>query len=264
MSRRIVILGCVAAAGCASVWLDRLIFLPDASVPDPPRGVEERWIATPDKLRLHGWYVPAREARAVLVWSHGNAGNIAGRVDVALELAARGLDVLAYDYRGYGRSEGRPSEAGVYLDAEAAYDSVRERGLPIICFGESLGGAVSIRLATARQCAGVAVVSTWTTLRDVARRHYGPLAALVGKRFDSLARIGTLSVPVFVAHGDRDEIVPFALGERLFAAAREPKHFVRIPGGHHNDVLASARLLDTIAEFAGRVGAHLCGRGSAW
>jgi len=263
MRRRIVILGCVAAAGCAPVWLDRLIFLPDTRVPDPPPGVEERWIATADELRLHAWYVPARDARATLVWSHGNAGNIAGRVDVALALAARGLDVLAYDYRGYGRSEGRPSEAGVYLDAEAAYDTVRDRGLPVVCFGESLGGAVSIRLATTRPCAGVAVVSTWTTLRDVARRHYGPLATLVGDRFDSLARIGTLSVPVFVAHGDRDEIVPFALGERLFAAAREPKRFLRIPGAHHNDVFASTPFLDAIAEFAGRAAAHLCGRGSA-
>jgi len=252
----------IAAAGCASVWLDRLIFLPDTSVPHPPPGVEERWITTRDNVRIHAWYVPGRQARATLVWSHGNAGNIAGRADVALALAARGVDVLAYDYRGYGRSEGRPSEAGVYLDAEAAYDSAGD--LPIVCFGESLGGAVSIHLASVRPCAGVAVVSTWTTLRDVARSHYGPLAALVGDRFDSLARIGTLSVPVFVAHGDRDEVVPFALGERLFAAAREPKRFLRVAGAHHNDVFESTRLLDAIAEFAGQVRAHLCGRESPW
>ena len=244
------------------MWLDRLIFLPDTTVPHPPPGVEGRWITTRDNVRIHAWYVPARDARATLVWSHGNAGNIAGRVDVALALAARGVDVLAYDYRGYGRSEGRPSEAGVYLDAEAAYDSAGD--LPIVCFGESLGGAVSIHLASVRPCAGVAVVSTWTTLRDVARSHYGPLAALVGDRFDSLARIGTLSVPVFVAHGDRDEVVPFALGERLFAAAREPKRFLRIAGAHHNDVFESTRLLDAIAEFAGQVRAHLCGRESPW
>ena len=244
------------------MWLDRLIFLPDTTVPHPPPGVEGRWITTRDNVRIHAWYVPARDARATLVWSHGNAGNIAGRVDVALALAARGVDVLAYDYRGYGRSEGRPSEAGVYLDAEAAYDSAGD--LPIVCFGESLGGAVSIHLASVRPCAGVAVVSTWTTLRDVARSHYGPLAALVGNRFDSLARIGTLSVPVLVAHGDRDEVVPFVLGERLFAAAREPKRFLRIAGAHHNDVFESTRLLDAIAEFAGQVRAHLCGRESPW
>src|SRR5206468_8482787 len=103
----------VDPAVCPSMWLHRLIFLPDTTIPHPPPGVEERWITTRDHVRIHAWYVPAREARATLVWSHGNAGNIAGRVDVGLALAARGIDVLAYDYRGYGRSEGRPSEAGV-------------------------------------------------------------------------------------------------------------------------------------------------------
>src|SRR5438128_3788983 len=212
------------AAGCSWMPLDRLIFFPDPFVPDPPPGIEERTITTADGLRLHAWWAGAPGATATLVWSHGNGGNIASRADVVLALAARGVAVLAYDYRGYGRSEGRPSEAGVYLDAEAAYDSAGD--LPIVCFGESLGGAVSIHLASVRPCAGVAVVSTWTTLRDVARSHYGPLAALVGDRFDSLARIGTLSIPVFVTHGDRDEVVPFVLGERLFAAARQPKRFL--------------------------------------
>src|SRR5439155_3077479 len=108
MGRRMVILGYVAAAGCASVWLDRLIFLPDTTIPHPPPRVEERWITTRDHVRIHAWYVPAREARATLVWSHGNAGNIAGPVDVALAPAARGVAALPYDYRRAGRSDGRP------------------------------------------------------------------------------------------------------------------------------------------------------------
>ena len=131
--------------------------------------------------------------------------NIAGRADVLIALAARGLGVLAYDYRGYGRSEGQPSETGVYLDAEAAYDSLRAKGVPpgrIVAFGESLGGAVAIRLATVRPCAGVAVVSTFTTLHDAGRAHYGPLALLAGDRFDSLARVRGLAGPIFVAHGE--------------------------------------------------------------
>jgi len=215
--------------------------------------VGERWITTSDGVRLHAWYAGAAEGSPVLVWSHGNGGNIAGRADVLAALAAHGLGVLAYDYRGYGRSGGRPSEAGVYRDAEAAYDSERERGVPaarIVCFGESLGGAVAIHLATRRPCAGVAVVSTFTSMRDVARRHYGPLAFLAGDRFDSLGRIGRLTVPLLVAHGDRDEIVPFELGARLFAAANEPKRFFRAPGAHHNDVFASPGLVDAIAGFA--------------
>jgi len=236
--------------------IDSLIFFPDRHVPDAPHDVEERWITTADGIRLHAWYAGPASPAATLLWSHGNAGNIAGRVDVLRALAARGLGVLAYDYRGYGRSEGRPSEAGLSRDADAAFDSLTRAGVPptrIVCFGESLGGAVSIALATRRPCAGVAVVATFSTLRDVARVHYGPLAVLVGSRFDSLARVHELRVPLFVAHGTADDLVPFALGERLAAAAPGPKRFLRLPGRGHNDVLGDPVLLDAVAEFAREV-----------
>jgi uncharacterized protein len=237
------------------VPLDRLIFFPDPDVGEPPTGVEDRWIETRDGVRLHAWYA-GDVGRPTLVWSHGNAGNIACRADVLVGLAARGLSVLAYDYRGYGKSGGRPTEAGVYLDAEAAYDAEQARGVPagrLIAFGESLGGAVSIHLAGERPCAGVVVVATFTSIRDVARVHYGPLALLAGDRFDSVARVPRLGVPLLVAHGDRDEVVPFALGERLFAAAGEPKRFVRVAGKVHNDVFEATSLLDAIAAFAHEV-----------
>jgi hypothetical protein len=236
--------------------LEWLIFLPDRHVPAPPAGVEERWITTEDGIRIHAWRAGGSDVGPVLVWSHGNAGNIANRADVLLALAERGLGVLAYDYRGYGKSAGRPSEEGVHRDAVAAYDSERAAGTEptrIVCFGESIGGAVSIRLATARPCAGVAVVSPFTTLQAVARVHYGPLAALVRGRFDSVSRVKELSVPLFVAHGDADEIVPFELGEALFAAAHEPKEFVRVPGAAHNDMFLHDDLLDAVADFARRV-----------
>jgi fermentation-respiration switch protein FrsA (DUF1100 family) len=243
----------VALVVSPDVWIDRLVFVPDRSSAPPPAGVEERWIAADGGIRLHAFHADAGTASPTLVWSHGNAGNIALRADLLLALRERGLSVLAYDYRGYGRSEGRPSEAGVYRDALAAYESVRGGGVAperIVCFGESLGGAVSIRLASERACAGVAVVSTFTSLRDVARSHFGPLAALAGGRFDSLERIASLRVPLFAAHGARDEIVPFALGEQLYAAAPGPKRFLRIDWAHHNDIFASGELLDEIAAFA--------------
>jgi fermentation-respiration switch protein FrsA (DUF1100 family) len=233
--------------------IDSMIFYPERYMPAPPRGVVERWITTDDGVRIHAWHADAGAAAPVLVWSHGNGGNIAGRGDVLLALRARGLSVLAYDYRGYGKSEGQPNEVGVYHDGRAAYDSERARGTAaerIVCFGESLGGAVSIYLATQRACAGVAVVSTFTNLRAVARSHFGPLALFAGSRFDSLARVHTLKVPLLIAHGDRDEIVPFELGEQLYAAAPEPKQFLRIGGAHHNDIFASRALLDAIARFA--------------
>jgi fermentation-respiration switch protein FrsA (DUF1100 family) len=251
----------VAVAGAAAVLLslapvmllDQLIFFPDRAMSPPPPGVEETWLVASDGVRLHAWWASPPAPAATLVWSHGNGGNIAGRGDVLLALADAGLAVLAYDYRGYGKSAGRPSEAGVHLDALAAYDAVRARGVPaerVIAFGESLGGAVSIRLATERPCAGVAVVATFTRLADVARVHYGPLAAMAGGRFDSLAHVGAIGAPLFVAHGDRDEIVPYELGVALHAAAPEPKRFFRAAGLSHNDVFAAPGLIDAIAEFA--------------
>ena len=245
--------------GCPSV-IEQLIFFPDRAIGAPPPGVSERWLTAADGTRIHAWQATRPNAAASLVWSHGNGGNIAGRVEVLLELAARGFDVLAYDYRGYGKSEGHPSEAGVYLDAEAAYDAEIQRGVPasrIVCFGESLGSAVSIHLATRRPCAAVVVVSPFTDLRDVAKFHYGPLGRFAGVRFDSLSRVADLSVPFFVAHGDRDEVVPYELGERLFAAAHEPKQFLRVPGAHHNDIFAVPMVVDAIAAF---VSSHVKGK----
>lgn len=233
--------------------LEALIFQPDREVPRAPRGVEERWITTADGVRLHAWFAAGRAEGPTLVWSHGNGGNIAGRADVLLALARAGLNVLAYDYRGYGKSGGRPTEAGVYRDAEAAYDHLRGNGVRaqrIVSFGESLGGAVSIRLATTRPCASVAVVSTFTRMRDVAYHHFGLAALIVGSQFDSLARLRRLTVPLFVAHGDRDEVVPFALGKQLYNAAPEPKRFLTVTGAHHNDVFWSTELLDAIVAFA--------------
>ena len=246
----------VLASGCR-IMIEQLIFYPDPYVGEPPPGVVERWLTAADGTRIHAWQATRQSPTAYLVWSHGNGGNIDGRADVLLALAARGFDVLAYDYRGYGKSEGRPTEAGVYLDAEAAFDAERERGVPasrIVCFGESLGGAVSIHLASRRPCAAVVVVSTFTNLRDLARFHYGPLGQFAGVRFDSLSIVGGLTVPFFAAHGDQDEIVPYPLGERLFAAAPSPKQFLPIAGAHHNDIFAAPAVLDGIAAF---ISAHV-------
>ncbi len=251
--RRIgLVLTALLLTGC-NVWIDSFVFFPDRRVGAPPPGVEERWILTEDGRRLHAWYAAARGAGPVLLWSHGNAGNIDSRRELLPALTARGLGVLAYDYRGYGRSDGSPSEPGVYLDATAAFDTLVARGTDparIVCFGESLGGAVSIEIATRRRCGAVIAVSTFTRLADVARRHYGALGSLAGDRFDSLARIARVSVPILVAHGDRDEIVPFEMGERLFAAAPGRKRFFRIGGADHNDALGRPILLDAVAEFA--------------
>ncbi len=246
----------VLSVGFSLPLVDRLVFFPDRWMPATPAGVEERWITAKDGVRIHAWYLAARQRGApTLLWAHGNGGNIGGRYEVQAALAGRGVNVLAYDYRGYGRSEGSPSEAGTYLDSRAAFDSLIQAGVSsstIVCLGESLGGAVTIELATARPCAGVAVVSTFTTIADVARRHYGPIAVLASGVFDSRSRIGGLSAPFFAAHGDRDEIVDYELGRTLYEAAPEPKEFHRVEGVGHNDIFTSAPLIDSIAAFARR------------
>jgi len=227
-----------------------LRFHADPYVAEPPVGVEERWITTSDGVRLHAWYAAAADAQATILWSHGNGLSIARRPDLVCTLAARGVNVLAYDYRGSGRSGGRPSEGGLYRDALAAYESEREHGMPaerIVSFGESLGGAVAIFLASRRPVGGLAVVSTLTRLRDL-HQGFAPLALFA--RFDSIHRIAQVAVPVFIAHGDRDRTIRFEHGERLFAAAREPKCFFRAAGAGHADVLESPGLLDAIAAFS--------------
>jgi fermentation-respiration switch protein FrsA (DUF1100 family) len=162
-----------------------------------------------------------------------------------------GFDVLAYDYRGYGRSEGRPSEEGIYLDAEAAFDDERTRGVPesrIVCYGESLGGAVAIHLAGRRPCAVVAVVSTFPSIRDLSALRFGPLSVFAPDKYDSKTRVGGLAVPFFEAHGDRDAVVPLSLGERLFAAAPEPKRFVRVSGAGHDDIVEDEAYAEEVVE----------------
>jgi len=202
--------------------------------------------ASADGERLHGWWVPAAgEPRAHVLFLHGNAGNIGDRVPHVELLAGAGLDVLAFDYRGYGRSSGRPSERGTYLDARAALAELRRRpGVDprrIVYLGESLGGAVALELALHAPPAALVLQSTFTSIRDMARLHY-PLIprAAVPDAYPSLRLVTGLRAPLLCLHGDRDEIVPLLHGEALCDAAPEPKRMHVLAGVAHNDVLARA------------------------
>ena len=202
--------------------------------------------AAADGERLHGWWVPARAPRiGHVLLCHGNAGNVGDRVAHLELLSAAGFDVLAFDYRGYGRSSGQPSEQGTYLDARAARDELLSRrdidGGRVLYLGESLGGAVALALALELPPAGVILQSTFTSVRDMARSHY-PLipSALVPDAYPSLRRICRLQSPLLVLHGARDEIVPLAHGEALVEAAPAPTRMHVFPGVGHNDLLTSA------------------------
>jgi hypothetical protein len=207
------------------------------------REVQEVWLTTEDGVRINAFFRPSPLSRQVLLWFHGNAENLAYGLDHLKLLSQIGANILAVDYRGYGKSEGKPDEAGVYHDADAAYDYLLKqrhfRAEDILLYGHSLGGAVAVNLASRRPCGGLIVQSSFTSARAMARRMFVfPLIAYVAKsRFDSLRNIRDVHAPVLIAHGTRDEVVPFEMGQELFRAAREPKHFYPIAGAGHNDVI---------------------------
>jgi len=226
---------------------------------------EEVWFEAADGTRLHGWWIEAQgrapsSGAPVLLWSHGNAGNLTHRAPHAGALARQGLSVFLFDYRGYGRSEGRPSEEGLYLDAEAAYAYLAEvRGIPpqrLILLGVSLGCAPAARLAARVEHAGTILVSPFTSAKVMARRMFFglPLGFLTAAEFPVSTWVAQRSRPLLVIHGDADTVVPFKLGQEVYSAAAEPKQFLTLPGAGHNNILAmgGTRYLDAMQEFADR------------
>jgi fermentation-respiration switch protein FrsA (DUF1100 family) len=231
-------------------------------------GLEDCFFQTADGVRLHAWWVSAVQDAdgPVLLWFHGNAGNITHRADNLAMLAGSDLGVLLVDYRGYGRSEGRPSERGIYADGEAAYDYLtRARGVEprrIVCFGRSLGTAVALHVATVRPVSGLILETPFTSARDMARRMMPilPIWPLIRTKMDNVERVRRLRVPLLVIHGDRDEVVPFEQGKAVFDAAPEPKEFLALKGAAHNDtyLVGGAPYIDKVRDFC-----RQCVRGAA-
>ena len=229
-----------------------------------PRGEQVR-ITAADGPTLHAWWIPARphgssgESRGAVLYFHGNAGHLAGRAEIARRWADRGLDVLLFDYRGYGLSEGSPSEEGLYADARAAYRHLRrEREVSpegVLLHGHSLGAAVAVELASERPAAGLIVSAAFASLPSLASRLYGwlPDRAFRGwsrNRFDSESRIREVDAPVLAVAGGRDEIVAPAEVRRLYEAAAEPKRWVEVSGARHNDLLDRSAFWRAAEEFA--------------
>ena len=221
-------------------WKENFIFFPDSYFIGDPADwglpFEDIYFSTADELTLHGWFVPG-SSRITLLWCHGNAGNISHRLDNLKLLHDRlALNIFIFDYRGYGRSQGKPSEEGTYRDAEAAMAHLRIRKDidqdAVIIFGRSLGGAIAVDLASKHQCLGLILESTFSSLAGMFP--YLPADAIPIK-YDSLAKIKQVRMPLLMLHGDCDEVVPFQSGRKLFEAASEPKEFYTIKGAGHND-----------------------------
>jgi len=225
---------------------DKLIFYPSAEIIHTPGQVglefQDLFFTTADGVRLNGWFIPHRDARITLVWFHGNAGNIGHRVEnIKLLHDKVKVNIFIFDYRGYGRSEGSVSEAGTYQDGAAALQFVRKQpGVEaenLIIFGRSLGAAVAAEMASRFDSRGLILESPFISIREMAKSVFPllPIGPLLQTRYDNLEKIVKIKVPLLVLHGDRDEVIPYEHGKRVFAAAPGPKDFYTINGAGHND-----------------------------
>ncbi|MEX2115320.1 MAG: alpha/beta hydrolase [Bacteroidota bacterium] len=249
-TRSIIIAGIVALLFWSLIIMifeEKLVFFPSGYSEGFYRSAAvglnpaDHWFQAEDGTRLYAWLVEAKDPLGVLLYFHGNAGNLAHRSEKIRRLRNVGLSVFIIDYRGYGRSEGSPTEDGVYQDARAAYDYLVELGVDsssIIVHGTSLGGAVAADLAVNRPIKAMILESTFSSAADVASVAYPFLPArfLMRTRFDSESKLPSIQIPLLFIHGSDDSIIPIRLGRKLFDAAREPKEFHVIPGADHNDV----------------------------
>jgi fermentation-respiration switch protein FrsA (DUF1100 family) len=223
-----------------------LIFVPtkypEGNWAPPGLAFEDAYFQSADGVKLHGWYVPHEHPKAIILYCHGNAGNLSIWADVVRVLHDyAGSTVMIFDYRGFGKSEGKPSEAGVLADARAARAWLAKRAncseQDIVVMGRSLGGAVAIDLASADGARGLILESTFTSMPEVGKTLFPllPMKLLMRSRFKSIAKIGNYHGPLLYSHGTSDRLIPFEMGKKLFDAANEPKQFVTISGSDHND-----------------------------
>ena len=245
---RLFLLLLAVAAAAALVALRRFernqLYHPSPEIAATPaqfqlRFQEVQFIAA-DGTALTGWWIPANRPRGTVVYCHGNAGNVGSNAHVAPEFFKRGFNLLLWDYRGYGRSAGRPSEKGFYADARAAFDAAEAMSgqLPILIYGKSLGGAVAVQLATDRSAAALIVQGAFASAADMARRRYPnlPLDRLLSVSFDSAAKAATLAgLPKLFGHSPHDDVIPFQSGRILHASAAPPKTFVLLAGDHNQN-----------------------------
>lgn len=241
-----------------------LVFFPYRELVETPRTwgleYEDVYIDTRDGVRLHGWYIPSEEskgeAQEVVLFLHGNGGNISHRGASIGIFNRLGLNVLIIDYRGYGKSEGAPSEEGLYEDARSAWRYlIEQRGFKhqqIIIFGRSIGAAVATKLAVETAPERLILESSFSSSRDMADRVLPLISRLVVMRypFDSMARIKDIKARLLMLHSPDDEIIPFSLGDKLYRAANEPKQFVKLKGDHnHGFILSQPEYEQALARF---------------
>lgn len=268
-SRKLVRIASYAAASYLGVCLlltalqAKLIYFPsrgyDQTPADVGLGFEQVSLTAADGVRVVAWYVPHPAPRATVLFLHGNAGNIADRIGALKIFHDLGYDSLILDYRGYGESEGSPSEEGTYLDAVAAFDYLTEtRGIPverIVILGRSLGGGIATELATRRTPGALVIDSSFTRIADVGKNMFPflPVSLIVSIEYDSAAKVKNLTCPKLFFHATDDSLIPIEIGKKLFESAAEPKQFIETPGEHNTGGFDySPEYVQRLAEFIDR------------
>jgi len=241
----------VVIAALLFIFQSHYVYYPERVLSADPSSIglqfESVSFETADGVKLFGWFIPSQSARGVLLFFHGNAGNISHRLESIQIFHQLGLDVFIFDYRGYGQSEGKPSEQGTYKDAEAAWRYlVEERQTnpsQVIVFGRSLGGVVASWLAQSRTPGALILESTCTSLGDIAATLYPylPVRLLLRFEYNTAEYLGRVNCPVLIVHSRDDEIMPFSHGRRLFEMAKEPKKFLEITGTHNEGFITSGK-----------------------
>lgn len=203
---------------------------------------EDIYFETEDNLMLNGWFIPVDNARGTLIFCHGNAGNISHRLEIILIFNKLSLNVFIFDYRGYGRSQGKPSEQGLYKDTEASYQYIISRSdidkERIVIYGKSIGANVAIDLASKVKTSLLISEGSFTSAYDMGRKlfPYLPIKWMISIKFDAIGKIKNIKTPKLIIHSKDDEIIPFSMGERLFEAAAEPKEFYQMQGTHNEAI----------------------------
>ena len=253
-----VIALCLYAALAMTIYFAQrsLMYFPDpvhvlpaaAGLPE----AEEVPLIAADGVRIAAWHVPPRDGKPVILYFHGNGGALRFRVERFRRLIADGIGLLALEYRGYGGLAGSPSEAGLIADAQAAYRfaAARYPAQQPVLWGESLGSGIAVAIAAERPVGRVILEAPFTSAVAVGAQHYWylPVSLLMKDKFRSDTRIGKVTAPVMIMHGVHDQVVPYAMGEKLFDFANQPKHFVRFLDGGHEDLDANGAL-DAVGRF---------------
>ena len=244
-----LVFGYLALVAFVYLRQPKMLYFPSRQIEATPDSIglsyDDVTIMTADGLKISAWHIPAPDARGVVLFCHGNAGNISHRLDSIRIFHDLGLSVLIFDYRGYGKSEGSPGEKGTYLDAEAAWDYlVKVRGVDparIVIFGRSLGSAVAAELALKRRAAALIIESGFTSVPDLGRKLFPhlPVRLLARFHYATVDKVDRISIPKLFIHSPDDEVIPYDQGMILYEKAAEPKEFLRITGGHNEGFLLS-------------------------